>query len=224
MRVFISYIRVSTKKQGVSGLGLEGQRAAVQQYVASVGGKLLKEFCEIESGKRADNRPQLAAALAACRVHKATLCIAKLDRMSRNLLFIAQLMESGAEFVACDMPAANKFTLHIMGAVAQQEREAISARTIAALAAARKRGVVLGGDRGATLTTAQQRNGNAASAQVRSEAAAQRKADLAPVIEELRSAGCSTLASIANGLNERGIGTPRGGSWSATQVMRCMTS
>jgi len=222
MRVFISYIRVSTKRQGLSGLGLEGQRAAVQQYVAGIGGKVLREFVEIESGKRADNRPQLAAALAACRVHKATLCIAKLDRLSRNLLFLAQMMESGAEFVCCDMPGANNFTLHIMAAVAQQEREAISARTRAALEAAKRRGVQLGGDRGATLTTAQQRNGNRTSAQVRSEAARQRAADLAPVIEEIRASGAVTLASIAAALNERGIPTARGSEWSAAQVYRVL--
>jgi len=219
MRVFISYIRVSTVKQGKSGLGLEAQRETVQQYVAGVGGKVLHEYVEIESGKH-DDRPQLAAALAACRVHKAVLCIAKLDRLSRNLLFIAQMMESGAEFIACDMPAANKFTLHIMAAVAQQERELISARTRAALAAAKRRGVVLGGDHGATLSRTQQRNGNATSAQVRSARAQQRRADLLPVIEELRSAGCETLASIADALNSRGICTARGSQWTPTAVLR----
>lgn len=222
MRVFVSYIRVSTKKQGASGLGLEGQRAAVQQYVASVGGKVLAEYVEVESGKRADNRPQLRAALAQCRVRKAVLCIAKLDRLSRNLLFIAQMMESGAEFCAVDIPAANKFTLHIMAAVAEAEREAISARTRAALAAAKRRGVVLGGDRGATLSKAQQRNGNAASARIRSEAAQQRIADLQPVLAELRAAGCETLASLAEGLNERGITTARGSQWSPAQVYRVL--
>jgi len=222
MRVFIAYLRVSTRKQGVSGLGLEAQRETVQQYVASVGGKVLREFVEVESGKRSDNRPQLAAALAACRVHKAALCIAKLDRLSRNLLFIAQMMESGAEFVCCDMPSANRMTLHILGAMAQAEREAISQRTIAALAAARRRGVQLGGDRGATLSRSQQRNGNAQSAQVRSAAAQQRAADLRPIIEELRSAGCTTLASIAEGLNQRGITTARGSQWSPAQVYRVL--
>jgi len=219
MRVFIAYYRVSTQKQGKSGLGLEAQRETVQQYVAGVGGKVLREFTEIESGKH-DDRPQLALALAACRVHSAVLCIAKLDRLSRNLLFIAQMMESGAEFIACDMPAANKFTLHIMAAVAQQERELISARTKAALAAAKRRGVVLGGDHGATLSRTQQRNGNAASARIRTQAAQQRRADLLPVIEELRAAGCETLASIADALNSRGITTARGSQWTPTAVMR----
>lgn len=221
MRVFISYIRVSTAKQGRSGLGLEAQHETVEQYVKSVGGKVTREFVEIESGKHND-RPQLTAALAACRVRKATLCIAKLDRLSRNLLFIAQMMESGVEFIACDMPAANKFTLHVMGAVAQQEREAISARTRAALAAAKKRGVVLGGDHGATLSRAHQRNGNLASAQIRSEAARQRARDLAPVLAELRESGAVSLAQLAEGLNQRGIPTARGGEWSPAQVYRVL--
>jgi len=188
--------------------------------VASVGGKILHEFCEVESGKN-DDRPQLAAALRLCRVHKAVLVISKIDRLSRNLLFLAQMMESGAEFCAVDMPSANRFTLSVMAALAEQEREMISQRTKLALQAARRRGTVLGGDRG-KQTHSQMLAANAASAQVRSAKAAQRAADLRPVLEELRASGCNTLASLAEGLNAKGISTSRGCAWSAAQVHRIL--
>ena len=139
---FISYIRVSTARQGRSGLGLDAQREAIRLHIGA--GKIAAEFVEIESGKSADNRPQLAAALAACKLRGATLVIAKLDRLSRNVAFIATMMDSGVDFVAVDFPQANRLTLHILAAVAEHEREAISARTIAALAAAKRRGIVLG--------------------------------------------------------------------------------
>src|SRR5207248_11540648 len=140
---FVAYYRVSTDRQGKSGLGLDAQREAVTSYLNGGSWQLVQEFVEVESGKRAD-RPQLAAALAACRKHKAKLVIAKLDRLSRNLPFVATLMESGVEFVAVDNPHANKLTIHILAAVAQHEREMISERTKAALAAARARGTQLG--------------------------------------------------------------------------------
>src|SRR5436305_5419555 len=138
---FVSYYRVSTDRQGESGLGLDAQRNA--DYLNGGCWNLLAEFTEIESGKRAD-RPQLAAALGACKKQKARLVIAKLDRLSRNLAFIATLMDSGVEFVAVDNPHANKLTIHILAAVAQHERELISARTSAALKAAKARGKRLG--------------------------------------------------------------------------------
>src|SRR3954454_15415444 len=140
---FISYLRVSTAQQGASGLGLEAQRAAVTDYLNGGKWKLVDEVVEIESGKRND-RPALATALRLCRKHRATLVIAKLDRLARNVAFIANLMESGVEFVAVDMPQATKFTVHIMAAVAEQEAEAISKRTKAALEAAKVRSKVLG--------------------------------------------------------------------------------
>ena len=143
---FVAYYRVSTDRQGKSGLGLDAQREAVTSYLNGGSWQLVQEFVEVESGKRAD-RPQLAAALAACRKHKAKLVIAKLDRLSRNLAFVATLMESGVEFVAVDNPHANKLTIHILAAVAQHEREMISERTKAALAAARARGTQLGNPR-----------------------------------------------------------------------------
>ena len=132
---FVAYYRVSTDRQGRSGLGLEAQREAVRSYVAQRGGDVLDEFTEVETGKRSD-RPELAAALEACRRQKATLVIAKLDRLARNMAFVANLMEGRADFVAVDMPNADKFTIHIFAALAEEEGRRISQRTKAALAAA----------------------------------------------------------------------------------------
>jgi DNA invertase Pin-like site-specific DNA recombinase len=143
---FVAYFRVSTDKQGASGLGLEAQRSAVARHVAGQEGVIVAEFEEIESGKKND-RPQIAAALAACRVRRACLVIAKLDRLARNVFFISSLMESGVDFVACDNPHATKLTIQILAAVAEHEREQISQRTIAALKAAKARGVKLGNPR-----------------------------------------------------------------------------
>src|SRR6478672_514371 len=143
---FVAYYRVSTDRQGKSGLGLDAQREAVTSYLNGGSWQLVQELTEVESGKHAD-RPQLAAALAACKKHKAKLVIAKLDRLSRNLAFIATLMDSGVEFVAVDNPHANKLTVHILAAVAQREREAIAQRTRDALQAAKARGKRLGNPR-----------------------------------------------------------------------------
>lgn len=140
---FVSYVRVSTERQGKSGLGLDAQRAAVNIYVAGQRGQLIQEFREIESGKK-DERPQLAAALAARRKHKAALVIAKLDGLARRVSSISSLMDGDVDFVACDFPQANRLTLHILAAVAEHEREMISQRTRSALQAARWRGVKLG--------------------------------------------------------------------------------
>ena len=138
-RKFVAYFRVSTDKQGKSGLGLEAHREAVLTYLDGGRWSLVQEFVEVESGKRND-RPELGAALAACKKHKAKLIIAKLDRLSRNLAFIATLMDSGVEFVAVDNPHANKLTVHILAAVAQHEREMIGQRTRDALQAAKEMG------------------------------------------------------------------------------------
>jgi DNA invertase Pin-like site-specific DNA recombinase len=140
---FIAYYRVSTDRQGRSGLGLEAPRAAVVRYLAGIGGILIAEHTEVETGRRND-RPELQKALAVSRKHKARLVIAKLDRLSRNVAFIAALMDAGVEFVACDNPHATRLTLHILAAVAEHEREMVSARTKAALQAAKVRGVRLG--------------------------------------------------------------------------------
>src|ERR1700750_2536505 len=144
---FVAYFRVSTQKQGASGLGIEAQQEAVRTYLNGGRWKLVGEFKEVESGKRND-RPALAEALAMCRIHGATLIIAKLDRLARNVAFISNLMESGVEFTAVDFPQANRLTIHILAAVAEHEAAMISARTKAALGAAKARGVVLGGNRG----------------------------------------------------------------------------
>jgi DNA invertase Pin-like site-specific DNA recombinase len=216
---FIAYYRVSTKRQGLSGLGLAAQRESVAGYLAGFTGKLVAEFTEVEHGTRKGNhRPQLAAALAQCRVHNATLIIAKLDRLARNVAFVSNLMESAVDFVACDFPQANRLTVHILASVAEHEAEMISTRTKLALAAAKRKGVVLGGDRGNLATV--YRKGNKASAKVRGEQVQRRAADLAPVIEALKAEGCASLREIAAGLNQRGIPTARGSEWSATQVMR----
>ena len=219
---FISYLRVSTARQGASGLGLEAQREAVSRYLNGGNWTLVHEIVEVESGKRND-RPQIAEALRLCRLHKATLVIAKLDRLARNVHFISSLMESGVDFVACDFPEANRLTVHILAAVAEHEAGMISARTKAALAAARARGVVLGGQRG-TLERMSRiaASGTRQSALVRREAADKRRTDMLPVINELRSTGATSLRKIANGLNVAGLSSPRGGQWTATQVLRVL--
>src|ERR1039458_2079747 len=172
---FISYLRVSTQQQGKSGLGLEAQREAVAVYLNGGRWKLAEEVVEVESGKRSD-RPELARALSLCRIHRATLLVAKLDRLARNVAFISALMESGVDFEAVDLPQANKLTVHIMAAMAEYEAGAISVRTKAALAAAKARGTKLGGHRWDIQTVA--RKGNALSAKVRSERATKRTKDL----------------------------------------------
>jgi len=213
---FIAYFRVSTAAQGRSGLGLEAQREAVARHVAGAGGRIVAEFVEVESGKRAD-RPELARALAECRAHKAVLLIARLDRLARNVRFIAGLMESGVPFVACDMPNATPFMLHIHAAVAEEEGRAISARTKAALAAARARGVKLGNPQ---LRAGSPELARAAAA-AKAAQARDRAMDLAPIIAEIRAAGVTTLAGIAKALAARGVPTPSGrGAWSPASVLR----
>ncbi len=218
-RRYVAYYRVSTERQGRSGLGLEAQRSAVRANVEGCGGELVAEFTEVESGKRAD-RPELAAALAACRRHRAVLCIAKLDRLARNVAFIANMMDSGVDFVACDMPHASRLTLHILAAVAEHEREAISSRTIAALAAARARGRKLGWSKPGRQ--AEQRRaaaaGAAASAQATRRQADAFAAGVRPIISEIQRSGAATYTAVAEALNARGIQTARGGAWHATTV------
>jgi DNA invertase Pin-like site-specific DNA recombinase len=206
---FVAYYRVSTDQQGKSGLGLDAQRAAVTSYLNGGSWTLDGEFVEVESGKRND-RPELAKALAVCRKRKAKLVIAKLDRLGRNLAFIATLMESGVEFVAVDNPHANKLTIHILAAVAQHEREMISERTKAALAAAKARGRVLGNPR---LADAARRGVASIKANARQFAA-----NVLPIIEEIERAGVTSHNAIAAKLNERSVPTARGGRWTHMQV------
>ena len=207
MTDFVGYFRVSTDRQGRSGLGLEAQREAVTRYIAGRG-SMLAEFTEIESGRRND-RPALADALALCRRHKATLLIARLDRLARSVAFISNLMESGADFVAVDMPEANHLTMHILAAVAEHEREAISNRTKAALQAAKARGVKLGNPRAAEAAPL--------AHQAHKEKADRFRETVAPLIVQLRQQGMS-LANIAAELNARNIPTARGRNWYPTTV------
>lgn len=216
---WISYLRVSTQRQGRSGLGLEAQRRSVSDFLNGGRWELVKEFVEVESGKRTD-RPELAKAIQACRVYGAKLVIAKIDRLSRDAHFLLGLEKAGVDFVAADMPNANRLTVGIMAMVAEEERRMISKRTKDALAAAKRRGVKLGGYReNAQFTRAARQARNEAVERV----AAERATDLAPVIAELQAAGATSLRAIAAGLNERKIPTARGtGEWSAVQVMRVL--
>ena len=214
---FISYLRVSTTRQGQSGLGLEAQRESIGQYLNGGHWSLIAEVVEIESGKRND-RPKLAEALAACRLHGAVLLIAKLDRLARNAAFLLNLRDAGVEFVAVDMPNANRLTVGIMALVAEDEAERISARTKAALAAAKARGTKLGGIRTGALPNADE--GRTKGRAVRTANATARASDLLPLINGIRAVGVTSLRAIAAELNARSIPTARGGAWSAVQVQR----
>lgn len=216
---FVAYHRVSTQKQGKSGLGLEAQQQAVRSYLNGGDWRLVAEVVEVESGKRSD-RPKLAEALRLCRLHGATLIIAKLDRLARNVAFVSTLMEAGVEFTAVDFPQANRLTVHILAAVAEHEAKMISERTKAALQAAKARGKVLGGYRGVSPDKAAYE----ASLSIRKASAKARAADLAPVIAQLRAEGVTSLGGLAKALTERGIPTARGeAKWSPVQVSRVMS-
>ena len=209
MDKFISYLRVSTKRQGESGLGLEAQRSAVASYQPN-----LAEFVEVESGKN-NERPQLAKALGQCKLTGATLIIAKLDRLSRDAHFLLGLQKAGVDFIAADMPQANKLTIGILAMVAEQERDMISARTKAALAATKARGTKLGGWRGGPVVNGQ------LGADANRKRADEYAAMLAPVLGELQGRGLS-LAQMAQALTEQGIQTARGGRWTPSGVRNLM--
>jgi DNA invertase Pin-like site-specific DNA recombinase len=216
---FISYLRVSTQRQGRSGLGLEAQRKVVTDYLNGGRWELMQELIEVESGK-SNNRPKLAEALRLCRVYNATLLVAKIDRLARNVAFVSALMEAKVRFVAVDLPEANELTVHIMAAMAEHEGKAISARTKAALAAAKARGVKLGGyrwDIGSISAKAR-----ALGLKARRAKAALWAADLLPVVRDIQSNGATSLHRIAAVLNERSIPTMRGGQWTAVQVQRLL--
>ena len=206
---FVAYFRVSTDRQGKSGLGLEAQREAVMNYLDGGRWTLIKEFTEVESGKR-NGRPELVKALAACKRQKAKLVIAKLDRLGRNLAFIATLKESGVEFVAVDNPHANELTVHFLAAIAQHEREMISERSKAALLAAKRRGQRLGNP---NLPEAAKRGVAALKANAKRFAA-----NVRPIIDEIIAAGAKSHNAIAAKLNERNVPTARGGVWTHVQV------
>lgn len=224
----IAYYRVSTRQQGASGLGIEAQRETVKAFLSGRGWPPLGEFVEVESGKRND-RPQLEAAIRACRVHRAKLVIAKLDRLSRNAAFLMTLRDSGVEFVACDLPDANTLTVGVMALLAQQERELISARTKAALAAVKARNAKLEPAKRKQIG-GRRENGHqlddgdrVRAAEARARIVRERAADLAPTIAEMRAAGITSAAGIARALNERQIPASRGGRWQAVQVQRLLS-
>ena len=217
MGKYVAYYRVSTLRQGRSGLGLEAQQQAVREFLIGNGAEIVAEFTEVESGSKSD-RPELDRALAACRLRGATLVIAKLDRLSRDAAFLLNLQKANVRFVAADMPEANEMVVGIMAVVAQAERKMISDRTKAALAAAKRRGVKLGNN---NLTDGARRLGSSASAQARGKRAAQRAADVAPTMRELMSTGLS-LRQVAASLNEMGVLAPRGGWWHASSVRNAL--
>ena len=206
MTKFVAYFRVSTERQGQSGLGLEAQQAAVKQYADSI----IHSFTEIESGKH-DDRPQLQAAIAMCKRSGAALLIAKIDRLSRQAAFLLTLRDSGVQIIAADMPHAGTLEFGIRAVVAQHEREEIARRTKAALQAAKARGVKLGCPTPEIGSAA-----GIAVIQARASAYATR---LAPIVADIKRAGCTTLREIAAALQARGISTPRGGTnWAPSQV------
>jgi DNA invertase Pin-like site-specific DNA recombinase len=212
---FIAYHRVSTAQQGRSGLGLEAQRKAVEDYLNGGAWTLLAEFTEIESGKRAD-RPELEKALAACRAHRAVLVIAKLDRLARDAHFLLGLQKAGVEFVAADMPTANRLTVGIMALVAEEEARMISARTKAALAAAKARGTVLGGARAGAAERARQVAGKGTAAAQAAAIAFSR--GVKPYLLACFAAGITSHRAIAAELNRRQVAARQGGAWSHVAV------
>ncbi len=219
---FVAYYRVSTARQGRSGLGLESQREIVRTFLNGGRWEVVAEFTEVESGKDSD-RPALAQALATARAHRAQLVVANVSRLTRSLSFLSKLLDAGVNVAFCDLPQVQgptgRFMLQQMAAVAELEGGLISARTRAALAAAKVRGTKLGGDRGARLDDAARDAGRAAG-MARAQA---RAADLGPIVTQLRSKGVTSLGGLAKGLSERGITTPRGGTtWTATQVSRLL--
>lgn len=205
---FHSYLRVSTDRQGACGLGIEAQREAVQRYIASVGGTLLAEHVEVETGRSA-NRPILLQSIAQCRRDRAVLLIARLDRLARSVSFIASLIDTGIEFVAADNPAANKPMLQMLAVFGEYERDQIAARTKAALAAAKARGVVLGSN-GKTLAAAHRADADRFAEALRGQ------------VQTAFAEGATTLKDVARHLNEAGLTTREGGCWSPQSAHRIM--
>ncbi len=215
---FVSYLRVSTDKQGKSGLGLEAQRQAVEYYLDGGSWELLHEYIEVESGKR-DDRPQLDKAMHHATVTGATLIIAKLDRLSRDAHFLLGLQKEGVRFVAADMPEANETMVGFMAIMAEHEGRMISRRTKEALAVAKARGVRLGNPNGAACLRGL---GNDAAVRAVKAGAAKRAAMLRPILEDIQAEGIASVRGVAKELNARGILTARGGRWHATSVVRLL--
>lgn len=220
----VAYYRVSTRKQGESGLGLESQEASVKAFAVQRNGQIIAAYTEVESGKVAERR-ELNKALAHARRSKATLLVAKLDRLARNVAFLSALMDSGVEFVACDNPHANRLTIHILAAVAEDEARRISERTKAALAAYKARGGKLGAARPECriLTLEARRRGGQLGGAAAKRLAAKAYEDVEPQVQELATQGLS-LRAIARVLNDYGHTTRRGKDWNHVQVMRILKS
>ncbi len=214
---FVAYYRVSTQKQGRSGLGIEAQKADVARFVAQNGGKVVAEYQEIESGRRAD-RPQLALALERCRLTRSTLCVAKLDRLTRDSGFLAKLRDSKVDFVAADNPYATPLTVTILIAVAEEERRLASVRTKEALAAAKTRGVRLGNPLGSAAFGVRSRAGAREALKSKADGFA---LSLSGIVRPLWDAGLS-LHAIAKSLNEQGIVTQYGKTWRPCSVRRIL--
>ena len=211
---FVSYFRISTDKSGgLASNGIESQKQSVARYLSSLECDLVGTFEEVESGAN-NGRPQLAAAIQLAKTKKAILVIAKLDRLSRNAAFLLQLQDGGVDFVACDMPNADKFSVGILALLAQKERELISQRTKAGLEVAKQRGRVLGNPHGEVALKA-----------AREAIQARKKVFVTTAIkaiEEIQYTGITTLAKIADCMNKRGEKTARGGKWTATAVNRVL--
>jgi DNA invertase Pin-like site-specific DNA recombinase len=214
-KALVAYYRVSTDRQGKSGLGLDAQERAVREFASHLGVKPISSFTEVESGRKKD-RPELANAIAECKRFGGRLVIAKLDRLARKVAFVSNLMESGVDFVACDMPEANRLTIHILAAVAEHEREMISERTRAALATARARGTPLGFSN-PRLAYVQQEASEAGVVRI-VEDADRFARKIMPAIKGLKACGVTSLRGIARALQAQGIPTQRGGAWTPTTV------
>lgn len=216
--LFVSYLRVSTARQGRSGLGLEAQRSAVASFLNGGNWEMLAEYVEVESGKKTD-RPQLLKALEHCQLTGSTLVIAKLDRLSRDAHFLLGLQKAQVRFVCADMPQANELTVGIMALVAEEERKAISKRTKEALAAAKARGVKLGCPNGAKHL---REYGNSAGVKAVKANASERAEGLRRLIQDIQEQGITSANAIAQELNRRRITTPREGQWYAASVVRLL--
>ena len=215
----VLYFRVSTQRQGQSGLGLDAQREQCHQFLNGGKWEVIGEFVEVESGKRSD-RPQLEKALKMARVHNARLVVAKIDRLSRSLNFITQLMDSGVKFVAADMPEMNPLTVHIVSAMAEHERKLISRRVKDSLQQAKLRGVKLGSPK-CYLTDEDRKNGSKIGAEVRTKNAVAKAEDIMEIIDDISQSGITSLKGIARELTNRGVPTPRGKDvWYPTTVKR----
>jgi len=214
---FVTYYRVSTQRQGASGLGLDAQRQTVAQYLSERARTVLTEFVEVETGKGAnalEKRPELRKALELCRKSGATLLIAKLDRLARNVHFVSGLIETGVDFIAADMPNANKVMIQMHAVMSEWERDQISERTKAALAAAKARGVILGATGPSNLRR---------HTEQRQDAARVFRERLKPVLDGFVAQGLSRRAMVKH-LNALKITAPRGGKWSLGQVQRVITT